>query len=283
MITIYCALYAEAQYLIQYFELKKDSKVTHFQMFSNGKKDIRVVITGVGKINMVVAIAELSTLYPPKGEDVIVNYGSCAAKDHAVGSIFICNKIVEEWTARTFYPDMLYQHPFAEACLHTVEKEKLENLADDCIYDMEAAAFYQGAAFYYGPHQMLFLKVVTDHGDIYADNPKAFQEQFSNIMNRAGEEIVAYLDEKIETNIQEEEWKQAMQETAFEDRVKQLAEDLHCSKTMEATVRQLMRYWKLAGIDVNTLLAPFYDSEKLPCKDKREGSRILNEIRTKWL
>ena len=47
--------------------------------------------------------------------------------------------------------------------------------------------------------------------------------------------------------------------------------------------RQLMRYWKLAGIDVNTLLAPFYDSEKLPCKDKREGSRILNELRTKWL
>ena len=53
MITIYCALYAEAQYLIQYFELKKDAKVTHFQMFSNEKKDIRVVITGVGKINMV--------------------------------------------------------------------------------------------------------------------------------------------------------------------------------------------------------------------------------------
>ena len=252
-------------------------------MFSNEKKDIRVVITGVGKINMVVAIAELSTLYPPKGEDVIVNYGSCATKNCAVGSIFMCNKIVEELTARTFYPDMLYQHPFAEACLHTVEKEKLENLADDCIYDMEAAAFYQGAAFYYGPHQMLFLKVVTDHGDIHAENPKEFQKRFCNIMNQAGEEITAYLDEKLQTNTQEKEWKLAMQETAFEDRVRQLAEDLHCSKTMEAIVRQLMRYWKLAGIDVNTLLAPFYDSEKLPCKDKREGSRILNELRTKWL
>ena len=102
-------------------------------------------------------------------------------------------------------------------------------------------------------------------------------------MNQAGEEITAYLDEKLQTNTQGEEWKLAMQETAFEDRVRQLAEDLHCSKTMEATVRQLMRYWKLAGIDVNTLLAPFYDSEKLPCKDKREGSRILNELRTKWL
>ena len=147
MITIYCALYAEAQYLIQYFELKKDAKVTHFQMFSNEKKDIRVVITGVGKINMVVAIAELSALYPPKAEDIIVNYGSCAVKNCAVGSIFMCNKIVEELTARTFYPDMLYQHPFAEACLHTVEKEKLENLADDCIYDMEAAALLSRSSF----------------------------------------------------------------------------------------------------------------------------------------
>ncbi len=128
-----------------------------------------------------------------------------------------------------------------------------------------------------------FLKVVTDHGDIHAEDPKEFQKRFCNIMNQAGEEIAAYLDEKLQTNIQEEEWKLAMQETAFEDRVRQLAEDLHCSKTMEATVRQLMRYWKLAGIDVNTLLAPFYDSEKLLCKDKREGSRILNELRTKWL
>lgn len=29
---------------------------------------------------------------------------------------------------------------------------------------MEAAAIYQAGNYYYAPHQMLFLKVVTDHG-----------------------------------------------------------------------------------------------------------------------
>ena len=32
------------------------------------------------------------------------------------------------------------------------------------VHDMEAAACYEAGNFYYGPHQMIFLKVVTDHG-----------------------------------------------------------------------------------------------------------------------
>ena len=50
LITIYCALYAEAQYLIQYYELKKESGNRHFQVFSNEEKQMRLVITGIGKM-----------------------------------------------------------------------------------------------------------------------------------------------------------------------------------------------------------------------------------------
>lgn len=83
-----------------------------------------------------------------------------------------CNKITEQTTGRTFYPDVIYRHPFAEAEIVTQavpyrganETQDPENGAGARLYDMEAAAVYQAGAYYFGPHQMTFLKVVTDHG-----------------------------------------------------------------------------------------------------------------------
>ena len=108
MITIYCALYVEAQYLIQHYELKKATESRHFQIFFNEKWKIRLVITGVGKLNATVAMAEISTIYPPAEEDLMVNYGSCAAEPMLrpgtksdggaalpVGSLIMVNKLID--------------------------------------------------------------------------------------------------------------------------------------------------------------------------------------------
>lgn len=87
LITIYCALYAEAQYLIQYYELKKESGNRHFQVFSNEEKQMRLVITGIGKMNAAVAVAEISTNCPPGEADLLINFGSCAGGENVpIGS-----------------------------------------------------------------------------------------------------------------------------------------------------------------------------------------------------
>ena len=133
LVTIYCALYMEAQYLIQYYELKKEPESRHFQVFSNEDKQMRLVITGVGKINAAVAVAEISTIYSPADHDLIVNYGSCAAENGIMsdgaelcggasvppGSIIMVNKLTDVESGRTFYPDMIYRHPFAEGEVET--------------------------------------------------------------------------------------------------------------------------------------------------------------------
>lgn len=364
MITIYCALYAEAQYLIQHYELKKATESRHFQIFFNEKWKIRLVITGVGKLNATVAMAEISTIYPPAEEDLMVNYGSCAAEGMlmpeegeggggacvSLGSIIMVNKLTDAESGRTFYPDMIYRHPFTEGEVKTSvhvytadegtrdeEQMKMEaagqtaqneeamkaEAAAPTVHDMEAAAFYEAANFYYGPHQMIFLKVVTDHGiekdhlqndlnqenDIGNEKNKTInhaaseRERFVMIMQEAGTEVVRFIDElqslfaseccDLEAEgekIHRSEVQNSPLETLCEDPIcewsideNQLAEDLHCSVTMKAELMQLLKYWHLTEFDAETLIHSYYEQELLPCKDKKVGRRLLDELQNKWL
>ena len=377
MITIYCALYVEAQYLIQHYELKKTTESRHFQIFFNEKWKIRLVITGVGKLNATVAMAEISTIYPPAEEDLMVNYGSCAAEGMLMpgegeggggacvplGSIIMVNKLTDAESGRTFYPDMVYRHPFLEGEVETsvhvyaaktgvrdevtvrtdvagvnAQNEEMkrgeavgQSVCDESmtqeevtgwtVHDMEATAFYEAGNFFYGPHQMMFLKVVTDYGmpanvtkqketqvqDVCgghilteskrdAENSGIDKERFAQIMQTAGAQVVDFLD-GVHVMMQQDEdgttligtetlrenkRKQEMQGDA-QDRAERLAEDLHCSVTMRAELMQLLTYWRLAGFDAQSVIDVYYAQGLLPCKDKRTGRRLLDELQNKWL
>lgn len=364
MITIYCALYAEAQYLIQHYELKKATESRHFQIFFNEKWKIRLVITGVGKLNATVAMAEISTIYPPAEEDLMVNYGSCAAEGMLMpgegeggggacvplGSIIMVNKLTDAESGRTFYPDMIYRHPFTEGKVKTSvhvytadegtrdeEQMKMEaagqtaqneeameaEAAAPTVHDMEAAAFYEAANFYYGPHQMIFLKVVTDHGienerlqndsgqgknignekKLTINQTASERERFVMIMQEAGAEVVRFIDglqslfasecydkKSVGEKMHASEVKDSSLETLCEDPIcewsideNQLAEDLHCSVTMKAELMQLLKYWHLTEFNAETLIHSYYEQELLPCKDKKVGRRLLDELQNKWL
>ena len=102
MVTIYSALFAEAQEIIRTFQLKKETD-HHFEVFSDVEKGIRIVLTGVGAIAAATAVAEISTCYPPKSTDLVCNFGSCAAAEELpVGNIYLCTKLTEAISGRTF-------------------------------------------------------------------------------------------------------------------------------------------------------------------------------------
>ena len=133
LITIYCARYAEAQYLIQYYELKKESGNRHFQVFSNEEIQMRIVITGIGKMNAAVAVAEISTNCPPGEADLLINFGSCAGGENVpIGSTIMGNKITDAESGHTFYPDMIYAHPFTECEVETLA-QICERVQDESI------------------------------------------------------------------------------------------------------------------------------------------------------
>ena len=201
MIFIFTALYCEARMIIEAFQLEKNVQNTRFQEFYREDAKIRLTITGVGEIAAAAAVAGCCAQYPgsPEAapeEDFLLNLGICGGNDGMEG-VFLCNCLTEQATGKSFYPDMLYRHAFPEAqivtgmtpwkgrpeyaaglrsgegCAGTAVREdsggscgagKGGTESEGSLYDMEAAAVYQAGRFFFGPHRMMFLKVVSDHG-----------------------------------------------------------------------------------------------------------------------
>ena len=112
MIMIFTALYCEAKPLIRFFGLKKDPGFIRFQVFRN--EDIILLITKPGIANAAIGVTHLCSVYPPGPSDLLLNIGICGAKnrDMPIGTVYLCNKIYEMETGFSFYPDMIYAHPF---------------------------------------------------------------------------------------------------------------------------------------------------------------------------
>ena len=288
MIYIFMALYQEAESLIRHYHLKKDVQNTRFQVFFNEEAGIRLGITGVGSIAAAAAVSSVCTEYHAGCGDFLLNIGTGAAVAQSgdVGEVFLCNKLVEAVTGRTFYPDVLYGHDFFEGCLVTGAKPldgaagRMEEFAKDTvIYDMEAAAVYQAGAYFFGPHQMSFLKVITDCGAARS----VTAEQLKAKMTAATGAIAAYIDSILRTLAEEKADGRADAKKQMEDVVRHLCVDLHCSKTMEAALRQQIRYCVLSGSDYTAVIQGMYAAGKLPCKDKREGKMRFEELKSRLL
>ena len=291
MITVYTALYPEAQELIRALALKKDMTQKHFQVFADTDNQIQLVITGASAIAAASAVAERSTGRPPQDGDLLVNYGSCAGGEtFPVGTVSLCNKITEAASGRTFYPDMLYRHPFVEVEVksYPVVQTDMEKAASaqeagssPSLADMEAAAIYQAGNYYYAPHQMLFVKVVTDHG-----NKESMPEmdEFREQMKKGTEQFLPFLYQLME--LQKQEAGRRVQEQALCSGVERQTQEWNAalcgSETMRAQLHQMLLYQACARQQkpqMENLYQKWQADGKLPAKDRREGKKILEELR----
>lgn len=316
LIYIFTALYHEAHCFISYYNLKRDAADTRFQVFCSEDGEICLTVTGAGEIAAAAAVASICTGRQPGRGDFLINIGICAA---AGGQIFLCNKITEQETGRTFYPDMLYQHDFAEGCVITgrnlwmrqagteesvcgmqIRKHIESAVGEDCaeirnlsdglqqvLYDMEAAAIYQAGAYFFAPHQMSFLKIVSDDGNADGVSP----ERVEHLMEENTEKIVSYIGTLHRAGEREREVgkdrtfpgllpKTAEDEADMSDR---LCADLHCTAVMRVSVQQHLRYCELSGTDYIGVVRRMYEDGRLPCRDKREGKMRFEELKRELL
>lgn len=294
MIYVMMALYQEAHGLIRELELKKNTAYAPFEVFDNESAGIRLVVTGVGEIAAAAATAAVCARDGADAADFLVNIGCCAAggcepadRDmdsgygaaHAaqIGDLYVCHKITEQATGKTFYPDILYRHPWKERELVTGMQPLQRAAAHGVLYDMEAAAVYQAGIRFFSPDRMLFLKMVSDFG--IAGQERMTAEALTGLLEQYVKEVAAFL-----TNL----WKAADEEEALrsggilqEDEavLEQLFAALHCSQTMRASVRQYITYAALTGYDWKVELKEWYARGLLPCKDRREGKVRLEELK----
>lgn len=294
MIYVVTALYQEAHGLIRELELKKNTAYAPFEVFDNESAGIRLVVTGVGEIAAAAAVAAVCARDGADAADFLVNIGCCAAggcepadrdmdsgygaaNAAQIGDLYLCHKITEQATGKTFYPDILYRHPWKERELVTGMQPLQRAAAHGVLYDMEAAAVYQAGIRFFSPDRMLFLKVVSDFG--IAGQERMTAETFTGLLEQHVKENAAFLVNLREAAEEEETLrnKGILQE---DDAVlERLFAALHCSQTMRASARQYITYAALTGYDWKAKLEEWYARGLLPCKDRREGKVRLEELK----
>lgn len=188
MIYIVCALYIEAKFFIEKFNLKKNNLLNEFQVFEN--ENIKLIISGVGRIKSAIAVSYLAMKFDIKENDFIFNIGFCGSLDRnkKLADIILISKIESAYNSKKFYPDMLYKHNFLEGALRTFDtiienynihtkenKIELNSNGDyNIIYisnqkelqnnyiDMEAYGFFEAAAIFFKKDKIIVLKVISD-------------------------------------------------------------------------------------------------------------------------
>ena len=255
MIYVMMALYQEAHGLIRELELKKNTAYAPFEVFDNESAGIRLVVTGVGEIAAAAATAAVCARDGADAADFLINIGCCAAggcepadRDmdsgygaaHAaqIGDLYVCHKITEQETGKTFYPDILYRHPWKERELVTGMQPLQRAVAHGALYDMEAAAVYQAGIRFFSPDRMLFLKVVSDFG--IAGQERMTAEALTGLLEQHVKEVAAFLTNLREAADEEETLRNDGILQEDEAVLERLFAALHCSQTMRAAFCMLL-------------------------------------------
>ena len=279
MIYIFTALYCEAHIFINKYNLIKNQENTWFQEFCNDTAGIRLAVTGVGEIAAAAVVSSICSLCNPAPNDMLLNIGLCAHTAQNNG-IFLCNKIIEQVTGKTFYPDILYRHNFLEGTIVTgmqlLNDENYNNNYNNvaAMYDMEAAAIYQVGIHFFCPHQMFFLKIVSDKGsakEVSKEHAARFMEQYQDCIFDFIKQLFDIIQKSGCNKIQIPKEDERIIET--------FCTDLHCSKAMRDSLKQYIRYLMLSNTDYISIIQNMYKEHLLPCKDKKEGKLRFEEFK----
>jgi len=274
MIMIFTALYCEAKPLIRFFDLKKDPRFNMFQVFKN--EDIILLVTKPGIVNAAIGVTHLCSVYPPGPCDFLLNIGICGAKNRnmPIGTVYLCNKIYEMETGLSYYPDMIFAHPFEESGIVSSSNPVLEKHAADMpenLADMEASGVYRAGMLFFQPHQMFFVKIVSD----YLQFDKIDSNSVNELIERNMPEIASWI-----TRLHN-----SMMDTPplfTPDEEKMLAEvskNLRLTVSMQNQLRQAANYYKLQHGSFSAHLSSFLEKENvLPIENKYERKKCFEKL-----
>ena len=176
-INIVVAMKREALPLINYWDLKENSK----KFYSNKKKKINLIISGIGKKR-----AEKATIYlaeKTNNNSFFLNIGIAGHKNYKLGEIILISKITDNKTKYSWYPSLLWKTKIKKTPLITVGFPKIR-YTTNFLYDMEASGFFKGAREFVGPEMVQCIKIISD-------NKK------SSILNISSNKIENWINNKI--------------------------------------------------------------------------------------
>ncbi|MEE8807804.1 MAG: hypothetical protein SOI44_05205 [Lactimicrobium sp.] len=265
MLYIASALYEEVRPLIEKMQLKKEAGVRGLQLFSNEK--LKCAVCGTGQLNAASSIGTLLEKEQAGNGDILLWYG-CAAG--LKPGMYQAESITDTITHRTYYPDLLLETVlpltgfFSGYQLYEQQDAQMDETHG--IYEMECAGAVAAAGKVMGPHQLFFVRFVSDdgHGKITLQVLHDLSLQYAPMLEALIEKLLAY-QELISENT----------ETDHEEIINALAEKLHATSTMRAKIAQLLRYGHAAGIDTDRFVKKVLSAE---VRDKEQGKQVLHEL-----
>lgn len=204
-------------------------------------------------------------------QDHVTNIGICAGQE--LGEIFQADKISGK---RDYYPDLI------TTSIKTKDLNTIEELAStqmvqenpDLIFDQEAALIFEKAQKHIAPHQISFLKIVSDTG---IDNIKDFKENINKLITNKLPEIESFINKThkaLETfNKNNNAYIKAAQTSLFK-----YSTALKCSKSMENRLKQQLRFAEICNINYKKFFYELKINGKIPVEHKKDGIAVLNDF-----
>lgn len=131
-----------------------------FTIYANAERVL--VICGVGKISMAGAVGYALALFPKQQLPILINLGIAGHCYEALGALCLGHKIIDSQSERVFYPQLPFTIPCVTQVVATHAKPHVD-YAGTCLYDMEAAGFYEMAVKFSSSELIQVLKIVSDN------------------------------------------------------------------------------------------------------------------------
>ena len=271
MIFFVISFYQEAKPLIEHFKLQKILS-SKFEIFSNNQ--IFLILTREGIIRSSIGTTFLLTRFSAQEKDIAINLGICGAKNRNFqkGDIILCHKIINHYTKKAFYPDIIVNHDMKEGVLESfmipVKKDIKEEIEGD-IVDMEGAGFFESASFFLPPHNIHCIKIVYD----FLDYEKIKKEEISNLIYNHIPKIENFIYSLLELNEYE---KLPFEEENIKDMVEKLKESLNLTFSM---THELEKYLKGYIIRKGNIPKEIFDFINIKANSKKERKEYFERIK----
>lgn len=268
------ALYYEAEDIIAHYKMKKVMEAAKFQVFK-GENEV-LIISGTDALKAVVAATYVMDMIKYSENDIFINIGICGAyRNFSEGEVVLCNKLVDSFAKRSFYPDMIFKHPFREGTLESfpeiIYSGKAVNIEAD-IVDQEGAFVYETAAMFLKPHNIHIIKIVSDLLKPDTVTP----QKIKMLIAKSMPEIYAWLE--LRSNVKIENRQIIDDDEAVFLRL--ISKKLHLTAAMNIDFEKLSKQYKVRNGHIIDALKEYAG---LKCESKNEGKKIFGQIRNRLM
>lgn len=268
-ILITTALQAEAQPLIEHYQLEKKQCSANIFYFQRGV--ITCLTTGVGEKNVRKRLGAFLNETVCRNT-ILMNMGIAGGNRDAteIGKMYSINKITDEKNGKVWLPDALLKTGLPEMPLSSVSKGVTDGGNKYAgLVDMEGAAIFETAVQFIPVHCLVFLKIVSDHMDEILDSP----EQVVSLINKRLPEIDGLISLMQNSGL--------VKTPLLNDQHEQLLNGLKKSLKLTATQTYQLKDKAEGFIAVqNDNIAFLSQYLKVEIKTKQERTKIFHEICT---